>query len=75
MSRPNIEVFGQPAGVNMTVRSSPLTVVTGHPYTAGPAVPHPPSHPHSVQVPHTDARWATSITLCDAELTLPSECY
>ncbi|KAM9841667.1 zinc finger protein GLIS3 [Aulostomus maculatus] len=53
VSRPTIEVFGQPAGANLTVTTSPMTVVSGHPY---PAAPHPPSYPHGVQVPHTDAR-------------------
>ncbi|XP_070706612.1 zinc finger protein GLIS3 isoform X2 [Pempheris klunzingeri] len=53
---PTMEVFGQPAATNLTVASSPITVVTGQWYTAGPAAPHPPSHPHSVQIPHTDAR-------------------
>ncbi|XP_045922154.1 zinc finger protein GLIS3 isoform X3 [Micropterus dolomieu] len=53
---PTMEVFGQPAAANLTVTSSPMTVVKGQRFTAGPAEPHPPSHPHSVQNPHTDAR-------------------
>ncbi len=64
-----MEVFGQPAAANLTVISSPMTVVTGQRYTAGPAAPHPPSHPHNMQIPHTDVRWAISITVCDDELT------
>lgn len=71
VSEPTIEVFGHPAGANLTVTSSPMTVVTGQPYTAGPAAPHPPSHPHCGQVPHTDARWAIPITVCNDELTKP----
>ncbi|XP_029301387.1 zinc finger protein GLIS3 [Cottoperca gobio] len=55
VSGPTMEVFGQPAAANLTVTSSPMTL-TGHRYTAGPAAQHPPSHPHSVQMPHTDAR-------------------
>uniref|UniRef100_A0A3P8T002 Transcription factor IIIA n=1 Tax=Amphiprion percula TaxID=161767 RepID=A0A3P8T002_AMPPE len=53
-SGPAIDVFGQAAGVNLTVTSSPMAIVTGQPYTAGPAAPPPPSQAHSV--PHTDAR-------------------
>ncbi|XP_074474197.1 zinc finger protein GLIS3 isoform X1 [Sebastes fasciatus] len=56
VSGPTMGVFGQPAAANLTVTSSPMTVVTGHRYTAGPAAQHPPSHPHSMQIPHTDAR-------------------
>ncbi|XP_040013601.1 zinc finger protein GLIS3 isoform X2 [Xiphias gladius] len=56
VSGPTMEVFGQPAAASLTVTSSPMTVVTGQPYTAGPAAPHPPSHLHSVTIPHTDAR-------------------
>ncbi|XP_059214213.1 zinc finger protein GLIS3 [Centropristis striata] len=52
VSGPTMEVFGQPVAANLTVTSSPMTVVTGQRYTAQ----HPPSHPHSVQIPHTDAR-------------------
>uniref|UniRef100_UPI0037E6FF71 zinc finger protein GLIS3 n=1 Tax=Semicossyphus pulcher TaxID=241346 RepID=UPI0037E6FF71 len=52
VSGPTIEVFGQPAAANLTVTSSPLSLVTGQRYTA----PYPPSHPHGVQIPHTDAR-------------------
>uniref|UniRef100_A0A665V1Z1 GLIS family zinc finger 3 n=1 Tax=Echeneis naucrates TaxID=173247 RepID=A0A665V1Z1_ECHNA len=33
----SFKVFGQPAAVNPTVASSPITTVTGQPYTAGPA--------------------------------------
>ncbi|KAK5852071.1 hypothetical protein PBY51_023575 [Eleginops maclovinus] len=55
VSGPTMEVFGQPAAANLTVTSSPMTL-TGHRYTAGPAAQHPPSLPHSVQIPHTDAR-------------------
>uniref|UniRef100_UPI003AB03423 zinc finger protein GLIS3 n=1 Tax=Centroberyx gerrardi TaxID=166262 RepID=UPI003AB03423 len=59
-----MEVFGQPAGANLQVTSSPMIVqslgpvalVTGQPYTPGPAAPHPPPHPQSVLVPYTDAR-------------------
>ncbi|KAM8742923.1 zinc finger protein GLIS3 isoform 3-T3 [Acanthopagrus schlegelii] len=51
-----MEVFGQSAASNLTVTSSPMSVVTGQRYLAGPAAPPPPSHPHSVQVPHADAR-------------------
>lgn len=65
VSEPTMEVLGQPAAANLT--SSPLTVVTGQQYTGGPA----PSHPHSVQIPHTDARWAISIIVCDDELSKP----
>ncbi|XP_010785502.1 zinc finger protein GLIS3 isoform X2 [Notothenia coriiceps] len=54
-----MEVFGQPAAANLTVTSSPMTL-TGHRYTAGPGAQHPPSLPHSVQIPHTDARSAQS---------------
>lgn len=68
VSGPSMEVYGQPAAANLTVTSSPVTLVTGQRYTAGPAAPQPPSHPHSVQIPHTDARWAISITVCDDEL-------
>ncbi|GLD75418.1 zinc finger protein GLIS3-like protein [Lates japonicus] len=56
VSGPTMEVLGQPAAANLTVTNSPITDVTGQPYTAGPAAPHPPSHSHSVTVPHTDAR-------------------
>lgn len=62
VSGPTMEVFGQPAASNLTVTSSPMSVVTGQRYLAGPAAPPPPSHPHSVQVPHADARWAISMT-------------
>lgn len=64
-----MEVLGQPAAANLTVTSSPITDVTGQPYTAGPTAPHPPSHSHSVTVPHTDARWAISMAVCADELT------
>lgn len=70
MSGPTMEVFGQLAA-SLTVTSSPLTVVTGQQYTAWPAAPHLPSHPHSMQISHTDARWAISITVCSDELTKP----
>ncbi|KAM7368987.1 hypothetical protein PAMP_013287 [Pampus punctatissimus] len=56
VSGPTIEVFGQPAATNLTVTNSPMTVVTGQPYIPGPGASHLPSHPHGVQVPHTDAR-------------------
>ncbi|XP_034566138.1 zinc finger protein GLIS3 isoform X2 [Notolabrus celidotus] len=56
VSHPAMEVFGQPAAPNLTVTSSPMTVAPVQRYTAGPAVPHPPSHPHGVQIPHTEAR-------------------
>ncbi|AWP15283.1 putative zinc finger protein GLIS3 [Scophthalmus maximus] len=57
VSRPTMEVFGQPAAAYLTVTSSPMTVVTGQTYTAGLAVPPPPpSHLHGVNIPHTDAR-------------------
>ncbi|XP_076614423.1 zinc finger protein GLIS3 isoform X2 [Chaetodon auriga] len=56
VSGPTMEVFGQAAAANLTVTSSPMTVVTGQQYAAGPAAPLPPSHPHSVPIPHTDAR-------------------
>ncbi|KAK9532399.1 hypothetical protein VZT92_009781 [Zoarces viviparus] len=56
VSGPTMEVFGQPAAANPTVASSPVTVVTGRRSTARPAAPQPPTHPHSVQIPHTDAR-------------------
>ncbi|KAM3600120.1 uncharacterized protein V6R79_018094 [Siganus canaliculatus] len=52
-SAPTMEVFGQSAAANMTGTNSPLA---GQQLTAGSAAPHPPSHPHSVQIPHTDAR-------------------
>ncbi|XP_008286009.1 zinc finger protein GLIS3 [Stegastes partitus] len=54
VSGPAMDVFGQAAAVNLTVTSSPMAVVTGQRYTAGPAAPHPQSH--SVPIPHTDAR-------------------
>ncbi|XP_032395252.1 zinc finger protein GLIS3 isoform X5 [Etheostoma spectabile] len=56
VSGPTMEVFGQPATANLTVASSPVTLVKGQRCTAGPSAQHPPSHPHSVQIPHTDAR-------------------
>nr|XP_046231571.1 zinc finger protein GLIS3 isoform X4 [Scatophagus argus] len=56
VSGPTMEVFGQPAAHNLIVSSCPMTVVRGQQYTAGLAAPHPPSHPHSVQIPHTDTR-------------------
>ncbi|XP_039636088.1 zinc finger protein GLIS3 isoform X1 [Perca fluviatilis] len=56
VSGPTMEVFGQPATANLTVTSSPVTLVKGQRCTAGPSAQHPPSHPHSVQIPHTDAR-------------------
>lgn len=56
MYGPTMEVFGWPAAAHQTVTSSPMNVVKGQQYTAGPAAPHPPSHPHSVQIPHTDVR-------------------
>lgn len=59
MSGPTMEVFGQPAAANLTVTSSPVSVVTGQPYIAAS---HPPSNSHSVPVPHTDARWVISVT-------------
>ncbi|KAL6096893.1 glis3 [Pungitius sinensis] len=51
-----MEVFGQPAAANLTVTSIPLTIVTGQQRTARPAAQQPPTHPHSVQIPHSDAR-------------------
>ncbi|XP_068430621.1 zinc finger protein GLIS3 [Clinocottus analis] len=56
VSGPTMEVFGQPAAANLTVTSSPMPIVTGQRYTPRPAAPQPPTHPHSVQIPHTDAR-------------------
>ncbi|XP_030598987.1 zinc finger protein GLIS3 [Archocentrus centrarchus] len=56
LSGPTMDVFGQAAAANVTVTSSPMTAVKGQPYTAGPVVPHPPSQPHSVPVPHSDTR-------------------
>ncbi|XP_034403208.1 zinc finger protein GLIS3 [Cyclopterus lumpus] len=56
VSGPTMEVFGQPAAANLTVTSIPMTIVTGQRYTARPAAQQPPTHPHSVQIPHTDAR-------------------
>ncbi|XP_058472585.1 zinc finger protein GLIS3 isoform X1 [Solea solea] len=53
VSHPTMEVFGKAAAADQTVTSIPIT---GHTCTAGPAVPHPPSHFHGVTVPHTDAR-------------------
>lgn len=55
-----MEVFGHPVVANLTVTSSPVTVVTGLPYMAAS---HPPSNSHSVPVPHTDARWVISVTV------------
>ncbi|XP_054468580.1 zinc finger protein GLIS3 [Anoplopoma fimbria] len=55
-SGPTMEVFGQRAAANLTVTSNPVTVVTGQRYTARPAAPQLPTHPHSVQIPHSDAR-------------------
>lgn len=69
MYGPTMEVFGQPAAAHQTVTGSPMNVVKGQQYTAGPAAPHPPSHPHTVQIPHTDVRWAISIKVCNDELT------
>ncbi|XP_041667460.1 zinc finger protein GLIS3 isoform X2 [Cheilinus undulatus] len=51
--RHSMEVFGQPAAPNLTVTSSPMSVAPLHQYTAAP---HPPSHPHGVQIPHIEAR-------------------
>ncbi len=74
MSGPAMEVFGQPAAANsLTVTSSPMTGATDQQFTAGPVALLPPSHPHSVQIPHTDARWAISVTVCDDEITKPLE--
>lgn len=56
LSGPTMDVFGQAAAVNVTVTSSPMALVKGQPYTAGPAVPHPPPQSHSVPVPHSDTR-------------------
>lgn len=55
-----MQVFGQPAGANLTVTCNPLTLSSGQPYTAAL---HPPPYAPGVPVPHTDARWATTITL------------
>ncbi|XP_077943933.1 zinc finger protein GLIS3 isoform X1 [Gasterosteus aculeatus] len=55
-SGPTMEVFGQPAAANLTVTSIPMTIVKGQQRTARPAEQHPPTHPHSVPIPHTDAR-------------------
>lgn len=69
---PTMEVFGQPAAAaNQTVTSSPMNVVTGQQYTAGPAA----SHPHGVQIPHTDVRWAISIKTRNDELIKALESY
>jgi len=73
VSGPTMEVFGQPAAANLTVTSIPMTIATGQRCTARPAAHQPPTHPHSVQIPHTDARWAISIKVCDDELTKPEE--
>ena len=64
VSGPIMEVFGQPAAANLTVTSSPMTIVAGQRHAAQ----HPPLHQ---QIPHTDARWAISITVCDDALTKP----
>nr|XP_014264451.2 zinc finger protein GLIS3 isoform X3 [Maylandia zebra] len=56
LSGPTMDVFGQAAAVNVTVTSSPMALVKGQPYTAGPAVPHPPLQSHSVPVPYSDTR-------------------
>ncbi|KAG7224039.1 hypothetical protein INR49_015296 [Caranx melampygus] len=61
-SGPTMEVFGQPAAANLTVTSGHKTVAADQPYTAGPAAPHPPSHPNSVTIPHTDARESLAST-------------
>lgn len=55
-----MQVFGQPAVANLTVTSSPVTVVTGLPYMAAS---HPPSNSHSIPVAHTDTRWVISATV------------
>ncbi|XP_065822056.1 zinc finger protein GLIS3 [Labrus bergylta] len=51
MSRPSMEVFGQPAAANLTVTSSSLSVAPLQRYTADL-----PSHPHGAQIPITEAR-------------------
>lgn len=71
VSGPTIQVFGQPAAANLTVTSSCMAVAAGQQYTAGSAGPHPPSLPHTVQIPQTDARWAISITAHNDEPTNP----
>lgn len=48
-----MQVLGQPASSNL---SGPMTVSAGRQSTAGP----PPSYPQGAQLPHADARWATS---------------
>ncbi|KAM8827441.1 zinc finger protein GLIS3 [Spinachia spinachia] len=47
-SAPTMEVFGRPAAANLTVTSQRRT--------ARPAAQQPPTHPHTVQIPHADAR-------------------
>ncbi|KAM9734579.1 zinc finger protein GLIS3 isoform 2-T2 [Menidia menidia] len=47
-----LDVSGQAAAANLKVTSSPMSVVTGQPYTAGL---HLPSS-HTVQMPHTEVR-------------------
>lgn len=71
MSGPTMEVFGQPAAADGMGTSSSMTVAADQHYTAGPTAPHPPSHTLGAQIPHTDARWAISITVCNDELTKP----
>ncbi|XP_075311778.1 zinc finger protein GLIS3 [Odontesthes bonariensis] len=51
----SLDVFGQAAAANLTVTSSPMSVVTGQPYTAGPASLQPPSS-HTVPILHAEVR-------------------
>lgn len=71
VSRPGMEAFGQPAGANLRMTSSPMivqslspvTLLTGQQYTAGPVAPHPPPQPQNVLVPYTDARYVKAMSL------------
>ncbi|XP_056146960.1 zinc finger protein GLIS3 [Lampris incognitus] len=64
MSRPTMEVFGQPAGGNLRVTSSPMIVqssgpaslVTSEAHTSRLVPPHPPAYPQGALVPYIDAR-------------------
>lgn len=52
VSGSTVDVFGKATDVNLTVTNSPLSVATGHRYTAEY---HPPSS-HNVPAPQSDGR-------------------
>ncbi|XP_068191268.1 zinc finger protein GLIS3 isoform X2 [Antennarius striatus] len=56
LPEPTMKVTGQHAAANFSVDSSPMAIVTSQQHTIGLAVPHPPSQPHSVQIPYSDVR-------------------